>query len=176
MATFSEKSMEAVTSILEKWADEQLAEALSNLSGAKLKSSGDLRKSLKYSIANEGGLKARLAVQYLYYGTIQDRDFIKFWRGAGKKGVSTDRIENWLKRDGVAKMGGYKGQEKNPERQIRSMAWAIRKSWAKKGGRKGRPWNFRASLVSSSENLLEQIFDAFQQETYEAILSQLSEK
>jgi hypothetical protein len=172
MATFSEKSIEAVTTILSKWADEQLAEALSNLSSAKLKSSGDLRNSLKYSIANEGGLKARLAVKYLYYGTIQDRDFIKF----GKKGISTDRIEKWLKEDGMAKMGGYKGQSKNPERQIREVAWSIRKSWAKKGGRKGRKWNFRASLLSSSENLLEQIFAAFQQETYEAILSQLSEK
>lgn len=174
MATFSEKSLEAVTLILKKWADEQLQEALSKLSANNLKSSGKLANSLKIKIANEGGLKARVAIEYLYYGTILDRDFIKF--GKGGKGISTARIEDWLKGEGLSKMGGYKGSSKNTERQIRDTAWSIRKSWEKEGGRKGRQWNFRSDLETSSEVLTQQIFDAFQKQAYESILLELSQK
>lgn len=173
MATFSEKSLEAVNLILKKWAEEQLQEALSKLSANNLKSSGNLANSLKIKIANEGGLKARVAIEYLHYGTILDRDFIKF--GKGGKGI-TARIEDWLKTDGLSKMGGYKGSSKNTERQIRDTAWAIRKSWEKDGGRKGRQWNFRSDLETSSEVLTQQIFDAFQSEVYESILLELSSK
>lgn len=176
MATFSEKSLKAVTLILKKWADEQLQEALSKLSANNLKSSGKLANSLKIKIANEGGLKARVAIEYLYYGTILDRDFLNFWRGAGKRGVSTSRIEEWLKTDGLSKMGGYKGSSKNTERQIRDTAWAIRKSWEKDSGRKGRQWNFRSDLETSSEVLTQQIFDAFQEQAYESILLEFSQK
>jgi len=168
--------MEAVTNILKQWANEQLSEALAKISSQKIKSSGDLRNSLKIKIANEGGTMARVAIEYLYYGTILDRDFIRFWRGAGSEGVSTSRIESWLKRDGFAKIGGYKGQSKNPERQLRDTAWAIRRSWKKRGGRKGRPWNFRQDLETSSNELTDQIFNAFQQQTYEAILLDLEPK
>jgi hypothetical protein len=170
MSRFSEQSLEAVTLILENWAKGELSKALSNLSSQKLNSSGDLRKSLVYKIANEGGTKARIVIQYLYYGTILDRNFI-YSKG---KGVSTSRIEDWLNEGGMSKMGGYRGDEKDPQRQTREVAWAIRRSWEKKGGRQGRPWNFRASLVTSSDLLTEQIFNAYQEEMYESILQQLS--
>lgn len=162
--------MEAVTTILDRWADKQLSEALSRLSSKQLQSSGALRASLKKKVALESGIKARAAIKYLYYGTIQDRDFIRY----GNKGISTARIEQWLRDGGMSKMGGYRGQAKSEARQYRDTAWRIRKSWAKTGGRKGRPWSFRSKLEASGEELVEQVFEAFQQETYEYILQKFN--
>lgn len=171
MTQFSTEVMAAIEQILQRWADEQLRAALSSLSSENLQSSGRLRNSLISSISIEAGVKAKASIQYIYYGTILDRDFIRF----GKKGISTSNIERWLKKDGMAKMGGYRGTAKSEARQIRDMAWKIRRSWQQHGGRKGRPWNFRGNLQATSEDLMNQIATAFQSQTIASILSTLNQ-
>lgn len=173
MAVFSEKARQLVMDILIEWSQKEVEDAKARASAAGLGGSAFI-KSIKQNVALEAGLNARGIIQFIYYGNILDRDFIRFWRGAGKRGISTDKIKDWLEnRGGLAKMGGYKGQAKNPQRQIRDLSWRIRRSWEKKGGRKGRQWQGMSLISERTEDMQNKLFQAFQSEVYETVLENL---
>lgn len=173
MAVFSEKARELVIEILTEWAKKEVEAAKSRAASAGLSGSSFIN-SIKKNVSLEAGINARGIVQFMYYGNILDRNFIRFWRGKGKRGISTDRIERWLEQGGMAKMGGYRGQAKNPERQKKELAWAIRRSWEKKGGRKGKPWQGMEVIQRNTDAIQNQLFKAFQQEVYETVLENLN--
>jgi hypothetical protein len=173
MTVFSEKARQLVIELLTNWAQKEVEEAKARASAAGLGGSAFIN-TIKQNVALEAGLNAKGIVEYYYYGNVFDRDFIRFWRGQGRRGISTEEIKDWLEnKGGLSKMGGYKGQEKNPQRQIREMAWAIRRKWEKDGGRKGRPWGGMALISESTEEMQNKLFEAFQSEIYETVLANL---
>lgn len=164
---FSENTKKLIIEILTEWANKEVSEAKARAAAAGLSSSNFI-KSVKNKISLEAGINARGIVQFMYYGNILDRDFIKYG-----KGISTEQIKKWLEAGGMAKMGGYKGQSKNPQRQINDMAWGIRKSWEKQGGRKGRKWDGVGKLSKSTEKINDDLYNALQSEIYDSVLESL---